>query len=347
MRKAIICALGCALSLGTVAAAHGPRTRTVNVDCDAGETIEKALQKRAVDLDVVFTGLCDEDVLIVRDRTTLRSDGSGVIDGTVTVDGATNVVLEDFSAVNGRGVRVANGGSAAISRVRSTDTAATFGIGFSAQFSSSAVLTDVTASDNFFAGILATGNSFVRLLGTVSVSGSSTAGIFVGGSSEIDSRANPLTVHDNAFAGLFAQSGGSAFFSTIDSIDNGSFGARAVVGADLVINGGTVSGSAYGVYLDNGSSAELSDLTVSDGGVSVVDNSSLRASNLTIGGPDPDFGYSLVVQASHLLTFGGSVDNSIYLAEAGQANFAVPPAITGSLDCHPTAIAWGGLACPP
>lgn len=347
MKKVVICALGCALSLGAAAEAHGPRTRTVDVDCDAGKTIEQALKKRAVELEVVFTGLCDEDVLIERDRTTLRSDGSGVIDGTVTVEGASNVVLEDFSAVNGRGVRVANGASAAISRVQSTDTAASFGIGFSAAFSSSAVLTDVEASDNFFAGIAATSNSFVRLLGTVSVSGSSSTGIFVSGSSEIDSRANPLTVDDNAFAGLFVQSSGTAFFSTVDSIDNGSFGARAVVGASLIINSGTVSGSAYGVYLDNGSSAELSDLTVSDGGVSVIDNSSLRAGNLTIAGPDPDFGYSLVIQASHLLTFGGSVDNSIYLAEAGQANFAVPPAVTGTLDCHPTAIAWGGLSCPP
>lgn len=324
-----------------------PPTATVTVSCPT-ETIGAALETPAIELTIEFTGTCVEDVVIARDRTTLRGTGADTVQGSVTVEGASNVTLEDFSVVNGRGVRVSNGSSANITRVSSTDSSATFGLGFVAAFSSNAVLTDVTARDNFFAGIASINSSHVRILGSVTVEQSTNTGIFVGGSSDLDSRASSLSSSDNGFSGLTVQSGGSAFLSTIDTSNN-FVGINLVNGGVAAINGGTQTANIYGVYLDTGSTAEVRNLIVDGGGVTATGNSTLRASDVTVtGDPNPDFSVGVVIQSSHLLTFGGSIDNSVYLAEASDANFAAAPTINpGGLSCHPTAVAYGALSCPP
>lgn len=331
---------------------NGPPTPTpaqasVAVDCDSGETIGDALQTRAIELTVAFSGTCSETVEIVRDRTILHSDGSGTIDGSLTVRGATNVVLEDFTVSNARGLRVTDSSSARISRVASTDSG--LGLGFRIDMSSSAILTDVTALNNVFAGIAAINNSHVQLLGSVVASQSTNTGVFASDSSAIDSRASSLIADDNAYAGVFVQVGASASFSSLSSSNNGVVGLGLVDGGIATVQAGTISGNPYGVELDTGSTAELNGLTVTGGGVAVLGNSSLRARGISVvGTPHPDFGVGLVVQSSHLLIRGGSIDNSLYLAEGGEASFGFTPiTLNGGLVCHSSAIAYNGQSCPP
>lgn len=321
-----------------------PDEATVPVDCDAGDTITEALRRSAVELTVEFTGTCVEDVTVLRDRTVVRGVGSSAIEGSLRVDGATLVVLEDFSVHSGGGVRITGASSANLARIDSVDSS---GLGFRVELSSNATLTDVTATNNVFAGIGAINNSHVRLLGTVAVSQSSNVGIFAGGSSEIDSRATVQT-SDNAYAGIWAQSGASASFSNVSASNNGVVGVAAVNDGILAIRGGTISGSWYGVDLDTGSTAQLDNLTVDGGGVAVLGNSSLRATGLTVtGSAHPDFGAGVVVQGGHLLAYGGNIDNGLRLAEGGEGNFGFTPiTIVGGISCAPSALAYGGQSCP-
>ena len=144
------------------------------------------------------------------------------------------------------------------------------------------------------------------------------------------------------------QTGATTFFTDVTVTNNGVIGIAAIDDGVVIANGGLVSGNYYGVDLDTGATAEVGSLVVDGGGVAVLGNSSLRAYGLTVTGTaHPDFGSGVVVQGSHLLAFGGTVNNGLYLAEGGEGNFGhTPITINGGLSCAPSAIAYGGLSCP-
>lgn len=231
-----------------------------SVDCDAGDSLGAALAVDVLELTVDFTGTCSENVTIDRDHTTLTSDGSGVIEGSLTVRGASNVQLADFTVSNGRGVRIMNGAAVEASGIVSTDNPA--GLGVRVEGSSHATLTDVTATNNLFANIAAINNGHILLLGTATASGASSVGLFVAGSGELDSRAAAVEADGNGFAGVAVQSGGSARFNTVSAAGNGVVGLSLLGGAHLFVGSGTLDGHPFGADLDTGSSAELNRYTI-------------------------------------------------------------------------------------
>jgi len=97
---------------GITAAAQ--TTATVNVDCSKGKSINKALEqhKSALSLIVEIEGMCNENVIVTRDRVTLRgtnpsSDGiqavsnATQIDAALWVRGAHQVAVENLKLTGG------------------------------------------------------------------------------------------------------------------------------------------------------------------------------------------------------------------------------------------------------
>ena len=98
----------------TAGAALAQMTATVNVDCTKGKSINKALDqhKNAQNLIVEIEGMCTENVIVTRDRVTLRgvnpsTDGiqavSNVapIDAALWVRGAHEVTIENLKLTGG------------------------------------------------------------------------------------------------------------------------------------------------------------------------------------------------------------------------------------------------------
>lgn len=91
------------------------------VDCDKGESIQKALDK-AEDGDVIeVEGTCSENIAITKNQITLRGVNGAIIDGpdttrtTIRIEGLS-VRIEDFASIRGGSfvIQVRMGGSARI-----------------------------------------------------------------------------------------------------------------------------------------------------------------------------------------------------------------------------------------
>lgn len=95
---------------GAASVAAAPNT--VNVDCSK-ETIADALTKKNPDepLEVIVSGTCTENVLLIRDDVTLRAlaPGSGAVNAanagaaTILIDGARRVRLDNLTISGGAG----------------------------------------------------------------------------------------------------------------------------------------------------------------------------------------------------------------------------------------------------
>ena len=113
-----LCVVGCAITLPTLLAAKPPATATVVVDCtDPNPTkhgsVNTALATPAGELTVEIRGVCQEDVVVRRDRVTLRgatgpgTDGIQAVDTTdpqgavVMVRGARRVAIENLGLSGG------------------------------------------------------------------------------------------------------------------------------------------------------------------------------------------------------------------------------------------------------
>src|SRR5580765_2569575 len=87
---------------------RGDSIKSVSVDCDAGETIAKALTKgdERKPLLIQISGTCSENVLIDRNDVVLASTSGGTVRGT---DPAINVIVVTASRVTIDGLTVTGG----------------------------------------------------------------------------------------------------------------------------------------------------------------------------------------------------------------------------------------------
>ena len=144
-----------------VAAAAAP-LKIVDVDCADGDSINKALGKKDTELIINVQGVCVEDVVVTRDRVTLRGTDPAV-DGiqaataddpfgaSLLVRGARDVWIENLTLGGGRhaGLRVEDSRrnvNVVNSRLEGNGE---FGITLSASLT---VLTDVVITGNGFVG---------------------------------------------------------------------------------------------------------------------------------------------------------------------------------------------------
>lgn len=111
--KAIILGTTLCLLLG-VAAARAASTKTIEVDCNQGKSINKALEDEHDELIVEISGLCAEDVVVERPHVTLRgvdpsTDGVAAVataaenplGAAVLIRGTHSVRLENLQLTNG------------------------------------------------------------------------------------------------------------------------------------------------------------------------------------------------------------------------------------------------------
>ena len=93
------------------------------VDCDAGESIQAALDQAKNGDTINVSGTCNERVTIILDNLTLVGDGTAIIDGTGVGGGlplllvhASNITIRDITVQDspGHGIQIRRSGSAVI-----------------------------------------------------------------------------------------------------------------------------------------------------------------------------------------------------------------------------------------
>lgn len=209
--------------------AHG-----IIVDCSRGQRLGPALQRSSpAPLRVSFRGTCGERITIRRDDVTLRgADASATLVGSVVVDGASRVRLEDFLvrdtpgddpfSADGDAIRVVASQKVTLSRLRTRDTGRR---GVSIE-ESSADLDTVSIQNAGGAGFQGHGSS-VNLYGEIEISGSVGPGLFVASMTHIFLRRDAsLTASGNAI-GLALQGNGTLTISNqtrIRAIENAFIG---------------------------------------------------------------------------------------------------------------------------
>ena len=191
----------------------GPsRARPVN--CDAAQTIGKALQQANPGDTIVVSGTCHERVFISTDRVTLDGQGGAVLDGgggaptelsgLVTIDSARGVTITGFTIQNGPGDGILALGAATVV-VRNTTVQDNASMGVDVIDHSTAQLTDFTARRNL-QGIDVFNSSLVILRGNIIISDNRSFGSDLGGRSTMEIRGAHVQAMNNE-VGLGAGNG--------------------------------------------------------------------------------------------------------------------------------------------
>ncbi len=187
--RTLILAVVCLALVAAGAAAK--TTKTVQVDCDKGGSLGAALEEKADQLVIEFSGTCAEDVLVSRRSVTLRGIGDApAVTGADTADpqrhaievnGVSDVVLRGFTVRGSKndGVRVGGGGSALLQDLVVEDSVSD---GLDVRESSSVVVADCVFRGNGRRGALVSGGSSMGMTGRLEIS-ANRGGLVIGASS--------------------------------------------------------------------------------------------------------------------------------------------------------------------
>ena len=248
----------------------------VNVNCDKGKTISRALRRFGRQLNITFSGTCEEDVVIERDRVSLNGNGTGVIVGKLDVVSARGVTLRDFTVRGGGGIAI-NGGSVAV--VEGVTTRSITGNGLTID-ASSVRLADVVADDNAGFGVRIDRGSVVDMAGDLQVNRNGGWGFFVTANSQVLGRDFTISASDNAVAGLGFQisSGAQWFNGEIVANNNGSAGIIFQMHSVISVVGTTIQ-----VNNNGGAGFIMASMSVVVGGFNVIEGIANGASGIVMG----------------------------------------------------------------
>lgn len=317
------------VALGATAALCGApgfafKTKTIAVDCAAGDSISKALEDKTDELIIEISGICAEEVYVTRSNVTLRGtdptlDGIRPGPDEVSLNQALN--LFGVHAVSIENLKI-TGGRIGLSINRS------FGID----------VTNCRLEDNlFFGSILGTASASVDYIDTV-VTGNGSTAIWVINGSFL--RCTRCTVEDNGRDGFFLSQG-----SELTLRDSTVEGWRALDlrGGSRVFTFGssnTVTGLPVAIRARGTVSAELFAAAV-DGRLELGQGSVLTlqpgSTHTNAGGAGVVSGGSQLI-ASSTSSLGGDLE----LRDFSQAVFPVGASISGSLSCSLGADAYCG-----
>ncbi len=299
--------------------------RLLNVDCDIGQTITRALERAQPGDTIVVRGACDETVTIMTDKLTLVGkadaviDGQGSSDNVVTIDGARDVTLRNLILQNGDGgIVIQRQASATLEDLTVQDNADD---GVEVGQNANAIITNCTAQNNGDEGFLAAINSSVVFLGGtlksisnggVGIQASESSSMFIFGAS-VEATGN---IQDGL--GVFSSSLFVSDTSTLTLGDNGGRGLTIAGNSEANLRGAlTIAGNgSEGLLIFGSSNATLDGFILIEGNgsndplgigglhVNRVSNARLIGT-LEIRGND-DFGLS-IVENSHTFMESGTL----------------------------------------
>jgi hypothetical protein len=314
----------------------------VSVDCSKGQSINGALAGNADDLEIEFSGTCAEDVLIVRDRVTLRGVGTApTITGQpgvpfadrqpgVMVRGADNVSLLDFEVTDSDSRGVEARGSSKLTVTNVTAIGNRTGLLLIEQ--SSAFVRNSTFDGNTGDGIGVWENSALTIEGAISLSGNTRAGLIMsGGSSTSVGPLGAATTSNGNNLGFWLQLGAqvqmSAAGPTSTTASNNNILGVGVSSESHWSGAVTISGTQYGLDIEASGS-----FWAPFGGLSLSGN---------------DYGLFIFSGNAEVTgaTITGSAAEDVHL-EFG-ARLVANGSSAGVVFCDGTQLVRGGITCPP
>jgi Periplasmic copper-binding protein (NosD) len=236
------------------------------IDCQAGDTLTRALQAARPGDEFIINGVCHEAVRITTDEVTLRGGESGELDGggqdVVTVDGAQRVVVADLRIRNGhRGLLVRGNASVALHNTtvqHNTDS------GIRVEASASLEATGSLTSDNGLNGLEVDRHAEVQLRDTFISRDNALFGIILNNGSSMTFSDATVTVERNIL-GIQIGVKSSAFISdrntTVTTSSNLTTGCTVVAGSTLFVFEGAIvaenNGFNHGVSASSNSTIDL------------------------------------------------------------------------------------------
>ena len=331
--------------------------RVVRVNCTQGARLAHALKKRGEELIILFSGVCHEELAIRRDRVTLEGRGANpAIEGTLLIEGASEVVLRNFTVRKSPdcGVCIYRGAAATLENMVIEDTARVGVEIVAADADLRDLLTQRTGGDgiimqgariNFFGNITCTDNDvngIAAFQGVTILSRGATVraernmvGMAYQLASAVTFLQGKLIANDNTLAGIVVAAEGTVghAFMDIEIRNNGVYGLwvdelasfQAFAGFDS-INLFAENGKAA-IFVANGSLVRLGV------GTEVVNNLGV--------GIQVDDG-RVVIEKS---TISGNLNGDVTLSFGSRATFGPGNLIATPIQCDDTVLVRGDLTC--
>ena len=261
-----LAALAAGLALVAGPASAGPRI----VDCDAGDSLQKAIDAgagSAKPIEIQLSGNCYEDIRITRDNVRIVGGYDATIIGDTRLYAAHNVNLQDVKLTGpGEGIRIVNGRTR-LTRVHFAQNETT---GISVRQSGMAVLRDCIIEENGEGGVIVDNAS--AIIGGSTIERNGGEGIFVTNNGFLSFDGGSVTDHDYG-SGIIAANGSAIavsdaavngnspvgialYMGSSGTVANTDAGANAAIGVDLETNsaleffeGGIAANGLYGAYV--------------------------------------------------------------------------------------------------
>jgi len=269
--------------------------KTVNVDCDAQQTLTGALaDKSGADLNIVFSGTCKEYVYIQRDGVALRGkDVSATVAGAVSMTAAKRILLENFTCRDNTQlegcIEALMGSSVTLHNMRVFNSS----VRGLLIFNSAALIDGLTVDKTVSTSILIRG-SHARIEGDMTLSNTIEGCLVVDSASNVFSKSGTINARD-CLAGILVQSNSSfeGPFGTLN-LNHNNFAGIALMTHGTFSYGGAITAKnniQAGIFADEGSVyspftnlVDTSTLTLENNGyanVYVTRGSIVELSNVT------------------------------------------------------------------
>ncbi len=359
MRSRRLCVFMCVglvwLVCLSVEAKNESGVKTILVDCDKGDSINEALEEKANALTIEFSGTCYESVVIRRDNVTIRgvSPGATIVStnedpdiyftGAVVLMGASNIVLEDFTAENGKNGVSLLGGSAAVLRGLTVQDNTVHGV--TMLEGSSAFLENCTVLRNLRWGISVWNNSSLEFAPfATTVSNENEVGLIVSNGGVVEGfGVSYVEANGNSSAGFFVQVGGILQGCSVTARLN-ALGV-GMAGGSFFGRGIYLYENAYGVWASHGavfSSGPGSEIESNSIGISAENGARVFLNGEVSSNSGLGIGLDGVVAEIANTTVTDQVD----LSFGTRVNFAGGNNFTGGISCDDTVLVRGDVSCP-
>ena len=228
----------------------------VIVNCDAGESIQAALNKASLSVPLTLTvvGTCEEDVTIRRDDVTINGNNNATVDGTILLSESDRITLLNLTLTGqGNGLR---------------------------GFGSNVTLHNVIVTENQDVGIQVF-SSTAHIHNSLIAGNQGFTAVQAGHVSALE--IFDSEVSNNAGTGLYVDLNSMLQMSNNTVVSgNSGIGVQLVLNSSALIwNGASIQGNAVGVEASKNSAVELMDADVSNNetyGIVLYDDSGARVS---------------------------------------------------------------------